>query len=95
MKPKIAGEQVQVGEVFRELLPRYLSERDKVAFHSHVIEIEKMKEANYPWGEWCPRKQIVENFCKRTGVNMRLLLKYVNGKFWMHIYKHLIDAKRI
>jgi hypothetical protein len=96
MKPKIKGEQAQIGTgVFDDLFTRPLDDLDKTGFHHHVVEIEQMHKAGFPKKDWAWRKQILENYCQRTGVNMRLLLKFVTSKFWIHIQQALIEEKRI
>lgn len=95
MSKRFKEETIQIGNIVTDLLDHPLQDKDKIAFHSHATEIEKMRDAGYPWNEWGWRKQILENYCKRTGINMKVLLRYVNSKYWLQIYKKLTDVKAI
>ena len=93
MKPKIAGEHVSVDMTdLRKLVPYPLTERDKTFFWMHVTEIEKMNRENWP-KDWEWKKVLIKNYCRRTGVNYHDLMKYVTGKFWLHIQQALIENK--
>lgn len=67
---------------YHSLIPRSLSALDKTAFLMHVTEIEKKHAWDDPKGRamW----HILENYGRRTGVNVELLLRMVRGSNWKH-----------
>jgi hypothetical protein len=93
---KIKGDQTSIGGSFRDFIPKELAEKDKTAFHLHTAEIERHAGMNFKnWGEWVAKRQIMANYCKRTGVNLRLLLHYAAGPYWKTIQHHLILIGKI
>jgi len=96
MKPTVKGEQVQLAGYFDELIPHPLAELDRTAFLLHSYEIEKnAKEGFKDWETWTAKRQIIENYCKRTGVNFKKFLHYASGKYWLQIQLHLLAIKKI
>ena len=67
---------------YHSLIPKPLNALDKTAFLMHVTEIEK----RHPWDDPAGRAMwhILENYGRRTGVNVKLLVDMVRSPNWKH-----------
>jgi hypothetical protein len=67
---------IEITYGFSELIPRKLSQKDKIAFHMHVVEIGKVKGGGWLKDHWQTVKPIIQRYCERTGVSFNHLMKY-------------------